>query len=169
MHVKKTGWNFPFCLVLCPESLALWPNENILSISTSQKVHLLKCLWKTVELTRIPRHKVISSTFYSPAVPAFRGIFHKGSQSIRGLCLLNLCFLLVLEKSHSSSTCPMSQVSGSVTRDVPHSHGKPDIVFHCTILLPLAMESFYFLTLTLTLEMNFLDLHNLLWDICIFG
>lgn len=156
--MEKLKRGSSFCLVLCPESLALWCNKNILSISTSQKVHLLKCLWKTVELTRVPRHEIINSTFYSPAVPAFKGIFHKGSQSKRGLFHLNLCCLLVLEKSHSSSICPMSQVSGSVTRGVPHSHGKPETVFHYTILLPLAMESFYFLILTLTLEMNFLDL-----------
>lgn len=81
---------------------------------------------------------------------AFKELCHKGSQSIRGLCRLHLsCFWLVMEKSHSSSVCVVSQISESVMEvfHIPHCH--------LTILTTCVTKAFAFLGY---LRVNFLDL-----------
>ena len=81
---------------------------------------------------------------------AFRELCHKGSQSVRGLCHLHLsCVCLVLEKSHSSSACLVSQISETVMEvfHIPHCH--------YTILTICVTKAFAFLGY---LRVNLLDL-----------
>lgn len=65
----------------------------------------------------------------------------KDSQPVGGLCRLNLIVSPVLNKSHSSSACPLSQISGSVTGGISW---KTRRLFHYTFLPPVMMEVFAF-------------------------
>lgn len=89
----KSRWGFSFCLVLCPESCALWPVIIFSLVSTIWKMHLLG--YNLVANQMDWNSETQSHNQYSlyPAVPALRGVCHKGSQSVRGLWHLNLhCF-----------------------------------------------------------------------------
>ena len=82
---------------------------------------------------------------FCPAVPALRGICHKGSQSVRGFCHLNLHWLLVVEKFHSSSAYLVSQISGFVTGGVPCFCGRLETVFSLHHPYCLCHERLHFL------------------------
>ena len=81
-------------------------------------------------------------------MPDLRGVCRKRSQPIRNLCYFNLPCLLVLEKPHSISTCPVSSISSSVTVSISHSSGTPEILFSIQDPYHLYNEGFCFLTLT---------------------
>ena len=137
----KTRWDFSLCLVLYSESLVFWPVR-------------IFCLVFPI-LSRVPlggqfNRLGFQSRNSQAAMLVFRELCHKGSQSIRGPCHLHpCCFWLVLEKSHSSSACLVSQISESVMEGfhVPHCHN--------TILTTCVTKAFAFLGY---LRVNFLYL-----------
>lgn len=71
---------------------------------------------------------------FRPAVPAIGGMCHEGSQSVRKLCSVTFIIVsLVPAKPHLSSTCPMSQMNGSMTGGVPYSYERletPFLLYH---------------------------------------
>lgn len=77
----------------------------------------------------------------------------KRSQSLRDVYCLNLHCLLALENSHSSITCPVSQLSKFVTGGISCFHGRPQTPFSHTVLTACAKRSL----LSQTMGMSFLD------------
>lgn len=120
-------------------------------VSTKWRMHIPKCI---LAASQIDWGSEMESL--CPAVSALRGVYHKGSQTTRGLCHLNLHCLLVLEKSHSNSTCPVSQIGGFVAGGIPHSYGGLEIPFSLHHPYCLCKKDLCFLRLFW--GMNFLDL-----------
>ena len=77
-------------------------------------------------------------------VTALRGVCHKGPKTIRGLCHLNLCYLLVLENSHSSSAYLVPQTSRFMAGEVSHFVGDYRHHMHATVLTVCAMKVWAF-------------------------
>ena len=140
VHIrKKPDEVFPSVLFCVLRKLSFVTSENILLglhhtegafTGVPLRGQLSRLGFRTVSLSGCAK---LSGEF------VIKGPVHKG------FCRFNLRCLLVLEKSHSSIACPVSQISGSVTEDIPHYCGRPETPFSLHHPYRLCNEGLYFL------------------------
>lgn len=129
-------WCFSFYLVICPKSFAFMASKNVFcglhhKAGARTRVHLVAS-----QENQGSKPWLSHKSLFGPALPShatLRGIFHKEAQPMVGLCCLNLPCFLILEKSHSSSACLVSQISRFLAGGISQSYGKqePHILTIC--------------------------------------